>query len=96
MRRSETGGSRTGDEGAIDDDGYITITGRRSEVINRGGEKISPREVDDVLMDHPAVAEAVTFAVPHSTLGEDLAAAIVIRGEATLEASDLRAFAARA
>ena len=70
---------RTGDQGVMDDEGYISITGRLKEIINRGGEKISPREVDEVLMDHPAVAQAVTFAVPHDKLGEDVAAAIVLR-----------------
>ena len=57
---------RTGDQGVIDDDGYLTLTGRLKEIINRGGEKISPREVDEALMDHPAVLQAVTFAMPHA------------------------------
>jgi acyl-CoA synthetase (AMP-forming)/AMP-acid ligase II len=70
---------RTGDQGTIDADGYITITGRLKEIINRGGEKISPREIDEVLMDHPAVLQAVTFSVPHDKLGEDIAAAVVLR-----------------
>ncbi len=70
---------RTGDQGTIDADGYITITGRLKEIINRGGEKISPREIDEVLMDHPAVLQAVTFAMPHDKLGEDVAAAVVLR-----------------
>ena len=76
---------RTGDQGVFDEDGYLSITGRLKEIINRGGEKISPREVDDVLMDHPAVQQVVTFAMPHKSLGEDVAAAIVLRedGEAT-------------
>ena len=70
---------RTGDRGHLDADGYLFITGRLKEIINRGGEKISPREVDEVLLDHPAVAQAVTFPVPHPTLGENVAAAIVLR-----------------
>ncbi|MCZ6616559.1 MAG: acyl--CoA ligase, partial [Gammaproteobacteria bacterium] len=70
---------RTGDQGVTDEDGDLTITGRLKEIINRGGEKISPREVDDVLMDHPAVEQVVTFALPHEKLGEEVAAAIVLR-----------------
>ena len=69
---------RTGDQGYLDSDGYLFITGRLKEIISRGGEKIAPWEVDDVLMDHPAVAEAVTFAVPDPRLGEEIAAAIVL------------------
>src|SRR6185503_357185 len=61
---------RTGDQGTIDAEGYLSLTGRLKEIINRGGEKIAPREVDDVLMDHPAVAQVVTFALPHDKLGE--------------------------
>jgi acyl-CoA synthetase (AMP-forming)/AMP-acid ligase II/thioesterase domain-containing protein len=70
---------RTGDEGVIDGEGYLRITGRLKEMINRGGEKVVPREVDEVLLAHPAVAQAVAFSVPHVTLGEDLAAAVVLR-----------------
>jgi oxalate---CoA ligase len=85
---------RTGDQGAIDGDGYITITGRLKEIINRGGEKVSPREVDEVLMNHPAVMQAVAFALPHDKLGEDVAAAVVLReGQHTTE-RELRDFAA--
>ena len=83
----------TGDQGRIDDDGYLWLTGRLKEIINRGGEKFSPREVDEVLIDHPAVAQAVTFAVPHKKLGEEVAAAVVLRAGATLTAHDLREFA---
>src|SRR5512143_3307610 len=70
---------RTGDQGVMDDDGYVSITGRLKEIINRGGEKISPREVDEILMEHPAVRQCVTFAMPHDKLGEEVAAAIVLR-----------------
>jgi len=70
---------RTGDMGFLDAEGYLFLTGRIKELINRGGEKIAPREVDDVLMDHPAVAQAVTFALPDPRLGEDVAAAVVLR-----------------
>ncbi len=86
---------RTGDQGEIDADGFLTIRGRLKEIINRGGEKISPREVDDVLLAHPAVAQAVTFAVPHDKLGEDVAAAIVCAEGHAVEPAELRAFAAR-
>jgi len=86
---------RTGDQGVIDADGYLTITGRLKEIINRGGEKVSPREVDEVLMDHPAVAQVVTFAIPHDKLGEEVGAVVVLREGATLTEKDLREFAAR-
>jgi acyl-CoA synthetase (AMP-forming)/AMP-acid ligase II len=74
---------RTGDQGVIDADGYLALTGRLKELINRGGEKISPLEIDDVLLRHPAVAEALAFAVPHKSLGEDIHAAVVLKGAAT-------------
>ncbi len=85
---------RTGDEGNLDLDGYLRLTGRIKEIINRGGEKVSPLEVDSVLMDHPAVAQCLTFAVPHPTLGEEVAAAIVPREGLTCVETELRAFAA--
>ena len=85
---------RTGDQGFRDADGYFTITGRLKEIINRGGEKISPREVDEVLMDHPAVQQVVTFAMPHPKLGEEVAAAVVLRGGAEAGPGDVRDFAA--
>jgi len=83
---------RTGDQGALDPDGYLSITGRLKEIINRGGEKISPREVDEVLMDHPSVRQVVTFAVPHDKLGEDVAAAIVLREGTSATEKELREF----
>jgi acyl-CoA synthetase (AMP-forming)/AMP-acid ligase II len=85
---------RTGDQGAFDADGYLTLTGRLKEIINRGGEKISPLEVDEVLMDHPGIVQVVTFAVPHEKLGEDVAAAVVLEENSGVTESDLRAFAA--
>jgi acyl-CoA synthetase (AMP-forming)/AMP-acid ligase II len=69
---------RTGDQGFLDADGYLTLTGRIKELINRGGEKISPREIDEVLLAHPSVSEAVAFGVPHATWGEEVAAAVVV------------------
>jgi len=84
---------RTGDQGVMDDDGYLTITGRLKEIINRGGEKISPREVDDVLMDHPAVQQVVTFAMPHDKLGEEVAAAVVLREGTEATEREIQSFA---
>jgi acyl-CoA synthetase (AMP-forming)/AMP-acid ligase II len=85
---------RTGDQGVMDADGYLAITGRLKELINRGGEKISPLEVDEVIMDHPAVAQVATFALPHDTLGEDVAAAVVLQDDASVDELELREFAA--
>src|SRR5690606_26106763 len=62
---------RTGDQGRFDADGYLFLTGRIKEIINRGGEKISPWEVDEIARSHPAVADAAAFAVAHDSLGED-------------------------
>ena len=77
----------------MDEDGYLKITGRLKEIINRGGEKVAPVEVDEVLMEHPAVHQAVTFAMPHDKLGEDVAAAIVLREGATATERELQDFA---
>ena len=81
---------RTGDEGYLDEDGYLFLTGRLKEQINRGGEKVSPLEVDEVLLRHEAVAQAVTFAMPHDKLGEEVAAAVVLAPGATAGESELR------
>ncbi len=86
---------RTGDQGVLNAEGYLTLTGRLKEIINRGGEKISPREVDDVLMDHPAVQQVITFAMPHDKLGEDVAAAVVLRQGVSATEKELREFVAR-
>jgi acyl-CoA synthetase (AMP-forming)/AMP-acid ligase II len=86
---------RTGDQGVMDADGYLTITGRLKEIINRGGEKISPREVDEVLLDHPSVQQCCTFALPHDKLGEDVAAAVVLREGCAAQEKELREFAAK-
>jgi acyl-CoA synthetase (AMP-forming)/AMP-acid ligase II len=84
----------TGDQGTMDADGYVRLTGRLKEIINRGGEKISPREVDEVLMDHPAVGQVVTFAMPHAKLGEEVAAAVVFREGKSATEREIRDFAA--
>jgi acyl-CoA synthetase (AMP-forming)/AMP-acid ligase II len=74
---------RTGDQGYLDNEGYLTLVGRIKELINRGGEKISPREIDDALLTHPAVAEAVCFGIPDRVYGEGVAAAVVLKAGAT-------------
>jgi acyl-CoA synthetase (AMP-forming)/AMP-acid ligase II len=84
---------RTGDQGTMDADGYLSITGRLKEIINRGGEKISPREVDEIIMEHPAVHQCVTFGMPHEMLGEEVAAAIVLKEGAACDDRELRQFA---
>ena len=82
---------RTGDQGRFDEDGYLYVTGRLKELINRGGEKVSPKEIDEVLLEHPQVLEAAAFGVPHPSLGEDVAAAVVVRDRAAVDAPALRA-----
>lgn len=86
----------TGDLGRLDEDGNLFVTGRLKEMINRGGEKVAPDEVDAAVASHPAVLEAVAFAVPHPTLGEDVACAVVLRegNGAQVSARELRRFAA--
>ena len=83
---------RTGDEGVMDDEGYISITGRLKEIINRGGEKVSPREVDEILMDHAAVAQVVCFGMPHAKLGEEVAAVVVLREGQQATERELQAY----
>jgi acyl-CoA synthetase (AMP-forming)/AMP-acid ligase II len=84
---------RTGDQGEFDAEGYLTLTGRLKEIINRGGEKISPLEVDGVLSAHPAVAQVVTFAIPHDKLGEEVGAAVVLKEGMEATERDIRDFA---
>lgn len=84
---------RTGDEGYLDQRGYLRLTGRLKEIINRGGEKVSPLEVDNVLMDHPDVTQVLTFAMPHAKLGEEVAAAVVLREGAAENEIAIRDFA---
>jgi len=89
-----SGWFRTGDQGVLDEEGYLCLTGRLKEIINRGGEKISPREVDEVLLDHPAVAQAVTFAIPHQKLGEEVGCALILKEGTTASESEIRDYAA--
>lgn len=84
---------RTGDQGTFDEEGYLTLTGRLKEIINRGGEKVSPLEVDGVLSAHPAVAQVVTFAIPHPKLGEEVGAAVVLKEGTEATEADIRGFA---
>jgi acyl-CoA synthetase (AMP-forming)/AMP-acid ligase II/thioesterase domain-containing protein/acyl carrier protein len=84
---------RTGDQGFLDDAGYLFITGRLKEIINRGGQKIAPREIEEALLGHPAVAEVAAFAIPHPRLGEDIAAAVVLRDNAPVRHNEIRDFA---
>ncbi len=85
---------RTGDQGRFDEDGYLFLTGRLKEIINRGGEKISPIEIDVILMDHPSVEQCVTFAIPHPKLGEDVGAVVVLRQGCECTERELRDFVA--
>ena len=91
--RAEAGWLRTGDLGYFDDDGYLFVTGRVSDIINRGGEKISPQKVEHVLLEHRDVEQAVAFPIPHRTLGQDVAAAVVLRPGAGATTKDIRSFA---
>ena len=86
---------RTGDQGILDEDGYLHLTGRIKELIIRAGENIAPREIDEVLLAHPAVAEAVCFGVPHPTWGEEVEAAVVLRPETPAGEADLIALLPR-
>ena len=84
----------TGDMGRLDSDGFLFLTGRLKEMIDRGGEKVNPEEVEGALEAHPAVAEAAVFAISHRTLGEDVAAAVVLREGAVASEVEMRRFAA--
>jgi oxalate---CoA ligase len=90
--RFADGWFRTGDVGSIDQDGFLSLHGRCKELINRGGEKIAPMEIDQALLSHPEVDEAAAFSVPHPRLGEDVAAAVVLRSGATITPAELREF----
>ena len=86
---------RTGDQGTLDEEGYLQLTGRLKEIIKRGGEQVSPLEVDGVLSEHPAVAQALTFSIPHPMLGEEVGAAVVLREGMGCTERELRDFAAK-
>ncbi len=86
---------RTGDQGMFDGDGYLMLTGRLKELIKRGGEQVSPLEVDGVLSEHPAVAQALTFSIPHAMLGEEVGAAVVLREGVACSERELRDHAAK-
>ena len=85
---------RTGDQGFFDEDNFLIITGRLKEIINRGGEKISPREIDDVIMNHTSVQQVLTFSIPHKILGEDVAVAIVLHEGKKMHEKEIRSYVA--
>jgi acyl-CoA synthetase (AMP-forming)/AMP-acid ligase II/thioesterase domain-containing protein len=89
-----SGWFRTGDEGYLDEDGYLFLHGRLTEIINRGGEKVAPGEVEEALLAHPAVAQAVAFAVPDARLGDEVAAAVVLRDGTEADERELQRFVA--
>ena len=84
---------RTGDLGVMDEEGYVKVTGRLKEIINRGGEKIAPLEVDDVLLDHPAIEQVCTFAIPHDKLGEEVGAILVLKEGESVAKDEVQRFA---
>ncbi|OPX64926.1 MULTISPECIES: AMP-binding protein [unclassified Methanoregula] len=83
---------RTGDTGYLDDEGYLFLTGRKKEIINKGGRKISPVEIDAVMISHPAVADAMAFRIADPVLGDDIAAAVVKKDGALVAEEDLIRF----
>ncbi len=90
---TQEGWFRTGDQGYLDPEGYLFLTGRLKEMINRGGENIAPREIDEALLEHPEVRQAVGFAIPHESLGEDVVAAVTLAEGSELNDSQLRSHA---
>jgi acyl-CoA synthetase (AMP-forming)/AMP-acid ligase II len=95
LKAFANGWFRTGDQGRFDEDGFLFLTGRLKEIINRGGEKISPIEIDTIMMDHPSVEQCVTFAIPHAKLGEEVGAVVVLRAECECSERELRDFVAK-
>jgi acyl-CoA synthetase (AMP-forming)/AMP-acid ligase II len=83
---------RTGDQGFYDEEGFLQLTGRIKEIINKGGEKISPLEIDDEIMKHESVFQGITFPIVHNKLGEEVAAAIVLKNNQQLSEQDLKEF----
>ncbi len=83
---------RTGDEGKIDKNGYLTITGRLKEIINRAGEKIMPKEIDEIILQHPDIEQAVAFSIPHNTLGEEVGLAIVLTDGVKMEENSVKRY----
>ncbi len=86
---------RTGDQGTLDAEGYLALTGRLKEIINRGGEKVSPREIDEILLDHVSVAQVVVFGAPHKRLGEEVAAMVVLHEGHECSERELQQFVAK-
>ena len=86
---------RTGDQGTLDAEGYLSITGRLKEIINRGGEKVSPREIDEILLDHVSVAQVIVFGAPHKRLGEEVAAMVVLHEDHECSERELQQFVAK-
>jgi acyl-CoA synthetase (AMP-forming)/AMP-acid ligase II len=91
----EGGWFRTGDQGTMDAEGYLSITGRLKEIINRGGEKVSPREIDEILLDHVSVAQVIVFGAPHKRLGEEVAAMVVLHEGHECTERELQQFVAQ-
>jgi acyl-CoA synthetase (AMP-forming)/AMP-acid ligase II len=91
----EDGWFRTGDQGVLDTEGFLSITGRLKEIINRGGEKVSPREIDEILLDHVSVAQVVVFGAPHKRLGEEVAAMVVLHEGHECTERELQQFVAQ-
>jgi acyl-CoA synthetase (AMP-forming)/AMP-acid ligase II/surfactin synthase thioesterase subunit len=91
-RSLEDGWFRTGDRGSLDADGFLTVDGRLDDVINRGGEKVSPAEVQTALLQHPSVASAVVFGMPHRTLEEEVAAAVTLKPGSDADEFELRSY----
>lgn len=91
-RAFANGWFRTGDLGYFDQDNYLFIQGRLKEIINRGGEKIAPQEIDTLLLTLPDILESATFSVPHASLGEDIATVVIVKSDSSLTGPEIRQF----